>query len=222
MKPTPLQHLTFCEAVSRVFYYGIVPFWVSILLSIASLFVTVHIASILLAAVTGQMALTVIKLFLYGAGLLLSLSTVLAGVPGIARFLGWSGERLGGVAFDYSSAVIGVLLGILPVAIDQNGKTALFATFYDVGIFLLAQALLWFLCYAAFGKCDPHIKEAPWLPRAAGVAFTIIFVWAFIHETWPEVDHKCPEQAAITTAALTSQSSGRATRAADFRRWALR
>jgi hypothetical protein len=185
--PKALQELSPLQALGRVWYYASVPLWVSFAVSTASLLASGKWGGILVAAVSGQMALTLIKLFVYTAGLMLALATALRGVWLLPRVLRWSGERLGGVAFDYSSAVIGVLLGILPAALFLKGCAALGATICVVALMGSAQALILAFCYAAHEKLDPHIREAPWLLRVSGIAFTGLFVWAFFHESWPEV-----------------------------------
>jgi hypothetical protein len=194
----PLQDTKLSEIAPRIWYYCAAPLWISLVIALASL-LNARWNDILVAAVTGQMALTLIKLFLYTACLMLSLATALEGVWGLPKALMWSGERLAGVAFDGSSVAIGVVVGILPVAMIQNGCKALFATIIVMVIMLAIQCILWVCCYMAFGKLKPHVKEAPWLPRAMGVAFTALFVWAFHHERWLEVaKQNCPPEAKST------------------------
>jgi hypothetical protein len=188
----PLYQLTVRQAWIRFCYYAAVPFWVSLVVSIPSLALDGRWDTILVAAISGQMALTLIKLLVYSAGLALSIATALRGFCFLPKVLRYAGERLGGVAFDYSSAVVGVLIGILPVAMCEKGVAALLATIWVASLMLAAQFLVWASCFAAFGKLKKHVREAPWLPRVAGVAFAGLFIWAFHHENWPEVPEQSP------------------------------
>lgn len=188
----PLYQLTARQAWIRFCYYAAVPFWVSLAVSIPSLALDSRWDKILVAAISGQMALTLIKLLVYSSGLVLSIATAIRGFCFLSKVLRYGGERLGGVAFDYSSAVVGVLVGILPVATYEKGVAALLATIWVASLMLAAQFLVWAICFAAFGELKKHVREAPWLPRVAGAVFAVLFIWAFHHENWPEVPEQSP------------------------------
>ncbi|SCK14474.1 hypothetical protein [Vogesella sp. LIG4] len=199
-----LQDLTPKQASGRIWYFFFTPFWVSLLLTLASLALDNYWSRVIVEAVSGQLALPLIKLFLYVAGWMLGTAAFLAGVPLIAKFLCWSGERVASVAFDYSSAANGVILGFLPAAIIQDGARAFAVTIYVSLVILALQACLWASSYLAFGKADKHFNNYRWLTRLFGLALVAIFVWAFHGELWSELKGKCSQ----SQQSRTTQSTG--------------
>jgi threonine/homoserine/homoserine lactone efflux protein len=188
----PLHEIAALDAVKRYWHFFCAPAWVSLILGLASSFSEDRIQTILVNAVTGQMALTLVKLLLYVSLFLLGLGTLLKDLPYLAVFCRWSGARIADVTFDYTSCAVGVFVGLIPaLVIDLGAQKAIGLVVYVISIFVGLQGCLWVASNLAYGHFDKHFQRhnlySRIFIRIAGAVLLSIALFSFFNEKWSEV-----------------------------------
>jgi len=88
------------------------PFVIAFLLYCISLTLDDSSKHFIVHAISGFYSTILIKLFMYSSSFMLGMATLLYRIPLFPKVLRWSGDHLSLLAFDYSLAVNGVVLGI--------------------------------------------------------------------------------------------------------------
>ncbi|CEM56363.1 hypothetical protein [Xanthomonas campestris] len=182
-----LSKLRIKQLPSRFWFYFLTPAWVSAAASLVTVLSNQTWSKVLVAGVMGQLALTAIKLLTFLGVIVLGLAASAYKISPIHSGLRWIGDRLATVSFDYSSAAIGVLCGILPVGLWQSGFGVLSATAKASLILLGAQGILWFMSNLAYGKLTSNVGGKRWLVAIYGLVFSILFIFGISQEPWKEV-----------------------------------
>lgn len=192
------------DVLPRFLHFFLVPFWVSLVLSIVSEFIPKHWQSIVVDAVSGQMALTLMKLFWYIAILLLSIAAAVKSLPKVGKNLAcpfrWAGSKLAEVVFDYTSGAVGVISGIAPAVICEHHLQGLSQIGYILFIMMLAQFLMWGLTNLAASNFDRYVPKPAAIIGLGSLAFACIAVYSFYKEPWTETqkDHMPIHAAAVS------------------------
>lgn len=111
------------EALKRFALLLGAPAWVTLLLSICTAVFGSSWGAVFVSAFSGQLALTLIKLFFFLAIGLAALGHVFKSIGKLSSFLLWSGRSLAEVAFDSSAVAFGVFLGLAPALMYEIGCT---------------------------------------------------------------------------------------------------
>lgn len=189
-----LVGMKFIDALKRLWHFFWAPCWVTLVLGLASLMASPYWQNVLVNAVTGQLALTLIKLFLYLSLILLGVAATLKSVPYIATLFRWSGTRFADVTFDYTSAALGVFVGLLPAVMTDLGP-ARGAVLMGYLIFLMAMMLfvIWAGANLASSKFDAHLPVPNISVRLGGLALIAIAATSLGKEPWKEAQAAQPE-----------------------------
>lgn len=187
-----LHGITAVDALKRYWHFFWAPVWVSLILGLASKFSSERTQTILFNAVSGQLALTLVKLLLYVALFLLGMAVILKGTPYLATFLRWSGARIADVTFDYTSCAVGVVVGLTPLSVIELGFYKGIALSGIIIMILFGlQSCLWVASNLAYGHFDANFQRSVPFPnvfvRIVGAALIAISVITVLNETWNEV-----------------------------------
>lgn len=182
------------DALKRLWHFFWAPCWVTLVLGFASLTTSPYWQNVLVSAVTGQLALTLIKLFLYLSLILLGMASMLKSVPYLAALFRWSGTRFADVTFDYTSAALGVFVGLLPAVMSDLGPVR-GAVLMGYLIFLMVGMLLaiWAGANLAASKFDTHFPVPNISVRLCGFALIAIAAISLGKEPWKEAQAAEPD-----------------------------
>lgn len=177
-------------AFSRWLDYFVPPFAVSLCFSFVGLVVGGQWEKIFVSAVGGFLAPTLVKLFLYLAMIAFLVAISLHWIPILSKLAFVVGKRIGGMAFDFCSAALGVVVGIAPAALYSVGwsRQNVVVVLGLVALHLGAQFLLWMLAYAQEQKYWGRNAKGKWVFTTitmAGAGY-VIFTFLFL-EDWPEL-----------------------------------
>lgn len=177
-------------AFSRWLDYFVPPFAVSLCLSVVGLVVGGQWEKIFVSAVGGFLAPTLVKLFLYLAMIAFLVAISLHWIPILSKLAFVVGKRIGGMAFDFCSAALGVVVGIAPAALYSVGwsRQNVVVVLGLVALHLGAQFVLWMLAYVQEQKYWGRNAKGKWVLTTitmAGAGF-VIFAFLFL-EDWPEL-----------------------------------
>lgn len=186
---SPLAKTDYAELWKRFRYYFFAPFWVSLILGMVSLLSTSYWQNVIVAGITGQLALTLIKLFLYFSFFQLGIAAVIRQVPYIGRFFLWSGSRLAEVTFDYTSAALGVFVGIMPAVLIELGIAKGGAVIFPLILTMTALEFgLWACTNLAAGNFAEFHKQ-PIITGLLGIGLITIATTSFLDERWYETQY---------------------------------
>lgn len=117
----PLAQSNPTQAFKRFAFLAGAPAWVTLLLSVAATIFGSEWGVVFVSAFSGQLALTLIKLFFFLALGLIALGHVSKVFGKLGSFLFWSGRSLAEVAFDSSAVAFGVFSGLAPALVYEEG-----------------------------------------------------------------------------------------------------
>lgn len=169
-------------------------------------FVPKYWQGIAVAAVSGQLAMTLMKLFWYVAIFLLSLAAAIKSIPRVGNIAAcpfrWMGSKVAEVAFDYTSGALGVIAGIGPAVFLEHHPLGLGQVGFMLLTMLLALFLMWFLTNLAASHFDQYVPKqiVIWL---VALVFSCIVAYCFCYkEPWTETLNKCGTIAATPASAV--------------------
>jgi hypothetical protein len=169
------------------------PFVIAFLLYCISLTLEDSSKHFIVHAISGFYSTILTKLFMYSSSFMLGMATLLYRMPLFPKVLRWSGDHLALLAFDYSLAVNGVVLGIFSaMALIKKDFSPFGATLYVVSLMTLLQFDLWFLSYLASGKVEKIFKWSRSRTASCCIAsiIVLIVVVSFCLEPWNELNNK--------------------------------
>ncbi len=177
------------QAVKRFLRLLGAPAWVTFLLSVATIIFGSKWGFVFVSAFSGQLALTLIKLFFFLAFGLTALAHVFRAGGKLSSLLFWSGRSLAEVAFDSSAAAFGVFLGLSPALIYENGLVdGGTLTFHILLLFGSIAGLSWFAVAAQqiIGPLPTFWHQLGF--RALALILAVNSFLALYCEPWKEVD----------------------------------
>lgn len=165
------------------------PFFVTLVLGMGASLAGGTPAKILVSAFSGQLAITLFKLFTYFALIFLPLAVALRAWPALSRAIHRAGDVVAGLAFIAAAAAAGVSAGLVGgLFIELIWWKALLAAATLALLFVQASVVLWL---AAVAPLQSLPVSNIWKGAIATIIAFVVSAFSIASlycEKWPEVD----------------------------------
>ena len=184
-----LSDLFFLQAAARFIRAAKWPLIVTLVLSYPAAIADDTWSKVFMSAISGQLAITLIKLCFYVGLFLLAFAFALRKWPTIFSPIHRIGDIIAGIGFEMSGIAAGVVLGIFSgLAVEYPLPKALLTSSYLAFIFVAISVLLWVAAVA-------HKEIVPASEIWKGISLSVVAILlaslagtSLYCETWPEID----------------------------------
>ncbi|MBC3885870.1 hypothetical protein [Undibacterium griseum] len=175
------------DTLKRLWHVFWTPFWITLTFGFISLKVNPYWKNVLLNAISGQLAITLVKLFFYFSFIFLGLATALKSVPYLASFFRSSGTRLAELTFDYTTTTLGVFVGLMLIEMYEfDPATNAVMLRYSILVMALMLVTISISVNLVTGKFDTYLPVPNVSIRLCGLALVIIATTSLGKEPWKE------------------------------------
>ena len=184
-----LSSLTALDAGKTFLVTAKWPFLVTLVLGMGAALIGGAPAKILVSAFSGQLAITLFKLFTYFSLIFLPLAVVLRAWPTLSRAIHSAGDIGAGVAFIAAAGAAGVSAGLVGgLFVELVWWTALLAAATLALLFIQASAVLWVASVAPLQSLPANNIWKGTVVTIIAFVLSVFSIASLYCEKWPEVD----------------------------------